>query len=106
MRVKISFAGVVELEYDVMFMQACINDIVDDMMLSNYLFTRSWSSHLQYVMLQRFLSRNGEVLPTMERLKIVYEGCKELEVLRLEFTMLCSDENEVLIQMIEAVHYS
>lgn len=74
----ISFSGAFELQYEVKFMQARIKHILDDMMSLHYLATRSRSSYLLYTRLARILSRNGEVLLLLKRVKIEAEGCKDL----------------------------
>lgn len=58
-------------------MQDNVKDIVDVMIPLNYLPTRLLSSYLRYVRLGQFLSMNGEVLPTVERLMIDDKRCKE-----------------------------
>lgn len=73
----ITNAGAFELQCGTTFVHSRIKDIVDGMRPSEYLPTRAWSSYIRCVMPGRYVSRNCEVLPALERLRFEHELCEE-----------------------------
>lgn len=94
-------AGTFEQQVSAKFEQTRVKNVINDIMTSNYLPTRSSSTYIRYVCFARLIEKILEMGTLLEKLHKDCKEKKELVIFRLDGDVLYYAEKEYITMMIE-----
>lgn len=104
MKADMNYAGTLDLQYRILFSEACIKDIIDDMMQSPYLSKQSHSFYVRHVVFNGLTKKNTDVLTLLESLNPGWKSCNELGISHPDRNMLRGTQIAVLVLLKEVAN--
>lgn len=100
-----SYTGTFLLGFGVSFVDKCIKHIVDDIVSSEYLLSRTGGTFVRYIWFAKLCLKNNGLLILIEQLSVDVAGAKYLGVSHVDSFVLYSLESNEVELKIEAVDY-
>lgn len=105
MKACLNYAGAPKLQYGVLFAFDRVNDIVADMMQSQYLTEQSNSFYIQSVRLGRLRTKNARAFAVMESLNDNQVSGKELGISHLGRKVLFASRAGYVFLLLEVADF-
>lgn len=105
MMAVLNYGEMSKVQYGISFIEACIKNIFNDMMPSQYLPKQLRSSYVRYGRFGLLMKKNGDLFPLLESRNNCWKDGKEQVISHLDSEVLHASRGDFVVLLIESTDF-